>query len=315
MLRFDNAVRNRRPALTLLELLVVIAIIGVLVSLLLPAVQKARDAAARLSCANNLKQAGLALHQFAGARGAFPPGAVLGPFPEAGIDTNAEHGCWPFVLPYLEQQALCNAYRWDVGFFSPANQPTVATQLKLLQCPSAQANRVVDASHGDGAFQNGGEGACVDYGPVVGVSPALVPWGLIDPASSYEGALLVNRMTPLTAIPDGMSNTLLVGEDAGRPQLWRAGRYVPGSFAAGGPWASSVNPVVIMGASSDGTILPGRCALNCTNNRQPYSFHAGGANFLFADGSVHLLQAALDIRVLAALATRAGGEVLPSGVD
>jgi prepilin-type processing-associated H-X9-DG protein len=191
----------------------------------------------------------------------------------------------------------------------------VATQLKILQCPSAQANRVVDASHSDGAFEDGGQGACTDYGPVGGVSPALVPWGLIDPASSYEGALLVNRMTRPTAIPDGMSNTLLVAEDAGRPQLWRAGRYVPRSFAAGGPWASSANPVVIMGASSDGTILPGPCALNCTNNRQPYSFHAGGANFLFADGSVHFLKAVIDIRVLAALATRAGGEVLPSGVD
>jgi prepilin-type processing-associated H-X9-DG protein/prepilin-type N-terminal cleavage/methylation domain-containing protein len=313
MLRFDNPVRSRRQALTLIELLVVIAIIGMLIGLLLPAVQKVRGAAARLSCMNNLKQAGLALHQFADARGAFPPGAVLGPFPETGIDTNAVHGCWPFVLPYLEQQALFNAYQWDVDFFNPANQPTVATQLKILQCPSAQANRVVDASHG--AFKNGGAVACIDYGPVAGVSPALVPWGFIDPVSSYEGALPVNRMTRLTAISDGLSNTLLVAEDAGRPQLWRAGRYVPRSFAAGGAWASNANPVVIMGASSDGTILPGPCALNCTNNQQPYSFHTGGANFLFADGSVHFLQAALDIRVLAALATRAGGEMLPSGVD
>jgi prepilin-type processing-associated H-X9-DG protein len=318
----------------------------VLLGLLLPAVQKVRDAAARLSCMNNLKQAGLALHQFADARGALPPGAVLGPFPEANINTDAVHGCWPFVLPYLEQQALCNAYRWDeanintdavhgcwpfvlpyleqqalcnayrwdVDFFNLANQPTVATQLKILQCPSAQANRVVDASHSDGAFENGGAGACSDYGPVARVSPALVAWGLIDPASSYEGALPVNRMTRLTAISDGLSNTLLAAEDAGRPQRWQAGRYVPGSFAAGGPWASSANPVVIMGVSSDGTILPGSCALNCTNDRQPYSFHAGGANFLFADGSVHFLPAALDIRVLAALATRAGGEVV-SGAD
>jgi prepilin-type N-terminal cleavage/methylation domain-containing protein/prepilin-type processing-associated H-X9-DG protein len=315
MLRFDNAVRSRRPALTLIELLVVIAIIGVLLGLLLPGVQKVRDAAARLSCMNNLKQAGLALHQFADARGALPPGAVLGPFPEASINTDAVHGCWPFVLPYLEQQALCNAYRWDVDFFNEANQLTVAIQLKILQCPSTQANRVVDASHSDGAFEDGGEGACIDYGPVACVSPALVAWGLIDPARSYEGALPVNRMTRLTAITDGTSNTLLVAEDAGRPQRWQAGRYVPGSFAAGGPWASSANPVVIIGASSDGSILPGPCALNCTNDRQPYSFHAAGANFLFADGSVHFLPAALDIRVLAGLATRAGGEVLPSGVD
>jgi prepilin-type N-terminal cleavage/methylation domain-containing protein/prepilin-type processing-associated H-X9-DG protein len=315
MLRFDNPVRSRRQALTLIELLVVIAIIGVLLGLLLPAVQKVRDMAARLSCANNLKQAGLALHQFATARGAFPPGAVFGPFSDAGIDTDAEHGCWPFVLPYLEQQALFSAYRWDVDFFSLANQPTVATQLKILQCPAAQANRVVDANHSDGAFATGGEGACIDYGPVVGVSPALVAWGLIDPASSYEGALPVNRMIRPTAITDGMSSTLLVAEDAGRPQLWQAGRSVSGSFAAGGPWASSANPVVITGARSDGSSQPGPCALNCTNNRQPYGFHAGGANFLFADGSVHFLTAAIDIRVLAALATRAGGEVLPSGVD
>jgi len=314
MLRFDNPVCSRRPALTLLELLVVIAIIGVLIGLLLPAVQKVRDAAARLSCMNNLKQAGLALHQFADARGALPPGAVFGPFPEANIDTDAVHGCWPFVLPYLEQQALFNAYRWDVDFFNLANQPTVATQLKILQCPSAQANRVVDASHSDGAFENGGAGACSDYGPVARVLPGLAAWGYIDPAGDYRGALPVNSMTRVLDITDGTSNTLLAAEDAGRPQRWRAGRYVPGSFAAGGPWASSANPVVIMGASSDGTILPGPCALNCTNNRQPYSFHAGGANFLFADGSVHFLQAALDIRVLAALATRAGGEVV-SGAD
>jgi prepilin-type processing-associated H-X9-DG protein len=205
-------------------------------------------------------------------------------------------------------------FLWDVDFFDQGNQPAVATQLKILQCPSAQANRVVDAGHGDGAFQNGGQGACIDYGPVARVSPALVAWGLIDPPSSYEGALPVNRMTRLAAITDGLSHTLLVSEDAGRPQLWQAGRYVPGEFAAGGPWASSANPLVIMGASTDGTILPGPCAIDCTNKQQPYSFHTGGANFLFADGSVRFLQTGIDIRVLAALATRAGGEVV-SGSD
>jgi prepilin-type processing-associated H-X9-DG protein len=169
---------------------------------------------------------------------------------------------------------------------------------------------VVDAGHSDGAFTGGGRGACSDYGPVAGVCPGLKAWGYIDPAGNYEGSLRVNRMTRLTDISDGTSTTLLAAEDAGRPQLWQAGRYVPGSFAAGGPWASSANPVVITGASSDGSILPGPCGINCTNDRQPYSFHAGGANFLFADGSVHFLPAAIDIRVLAGLATRAGGEVV-----
>jgi prepilin-type processing-associated H-X9-DG protein len=214
----------------------------------------------------------------------------------------------------LEQQALSSAYRWDVDFFNLANQPTVAMQLKILQCPSAQANRVVDASHSDGAFEDGGQGACTDYGPVSGVSPALVAWGLIDPVDSYEGTLPVNKMIRLIAVTDGLSNTLLAAEDAGRPQLWRVGRSVSGSFAAGGPWASSANPILLMGSSIDGAIKPGPCAINCTNDRQPYSFHTGGANFLFADASVHFLRAGMDLRVLAALATRAGGEVV-TGAD
>ncbi len=223
MLCFDNAVRTRRRAVTLIELLVVIAILGVLLGLLLPAVQKVREAAARAQCGNNLKQAGLALHQFEAGRGAFPPGAVFGPFPQAGITTDALHGCWPFLLPYLEQPALFGAYRWDVDFFDLANQPTVAAQLKVLQCPSAQANRFVLMEHSDGAFVNGGQGACIDYGPVQGVGPGLALLGLIDPAENYQGALPVNGMTRVLDIRDGTSYTLLVSEDAGRPQLWQAG--------------------------------------------------------------------------------------------
>jgi prepilin-type processing-associated H-X9-DG protein len=293
-----------------MELLVVLAIIGVLLALLLPAVQKVREAAARLSCANNLKQAGLALHQFESERGAFPPGAVLGPFPQAGITTDSLHGCWPFLLPYLEQPALFHAYRWDADFFDLANQPTVATPLKVLQCPSAEANRFVVMEDPDGAFVNGGQGACIDYGPVQGSGPGLAMLGLIQPVGNYEGPLPMNRMVRLIDITDGTSSTLLVAEDAGRPQLWRAGRSVPGTFSYGGPWASSANSVLISGASPDGATVPGPCAINGTNDRQPYSFHPGGANFLFADGSVHFLRAGIAIRVLAALATRAGGEAV-----
>ena len=323
MLRFNNAgqVRSwseisgmraprRRPGMTLIELLAVSAIIAVLIALLLPAVQKVREAANRLSCMNNLKQAGMALRQFESARGAFPPGAVYGPLPAAGVGTDALHGCWPFLLPYLEQQPLFSAYRWDVSFFEEANQPTVANLLKILQCPSAEPDRYVDMQHQDGAFIDGGRGACIDYGPVQGVNPGLALGGLIEPVGNYQGSLPVNRMIRVAEITDGTSNTLLVAEDAGRPKLWQAGRYVPGTFSFGGPWASSANAVTISGAIGDGSTVPGSCAINCTNNQQPYSFHPGGANFLFADASVHFLQAGIDIRVLADLATRAGGEVL-----
>jgi prepilin-type processing-associated H-X9-DG protein len=121
----------------------------------------------------------------------------------------------------------------------------------------------------------------------------------------------VGTLTRLTDITDGTANTLLAAEDAGRPKAWRAGREAPGAFALGGAWASNGNKVVISGSSADGATLTGPCAINCTNNQQPYSFHPGGANFLFADGSVHFLRAGVDIRVLAALATRAGSEVVP----
>jgi prepilin-type processing-associated H-X9-DG protein/prepilin-type N-terminal cleavage/methylation domain-containing protein len=313
MLRCPATVcRGAARAFTLMELLVVLALTAVLLGLLVPAVQKVRATASRAACTNNLKQHGLALLQFESDRGRLPPGAVYGPLAEAGVATDALHGCWPFLLPYLEQPALFSLYHWDVDFFDPANQAAVAVQLKVLQCPSARANRVV-STHPDGAFVGGGAGACTDYSPVAGVDPALASLGLIDPVGNYQGALPVNTLVRLAEITDGTSHTLLVAEDAGRPQLWQAGRYVPGPFSYGGPWASSANPVVIAGASGDGATVPGSCAINCTNDRQPYSFHPGGANFLFADGSGHFLSAGTDIRVLARLATRAGGEVVNGG--
>ena len=305
----ETSGRSPARAFTLIEVLVVIAVITLLMGLLLPAVQQARETARRARCVSNLKQAGLALHQFEAAQGRFPPGSVLGPFQEAGVATSATHGVWPFLLPYLEQQALFNQYNWGVDFSGTANHTAVGTQLGVLQCPSANPNRVVSTDHVEGAFTGGGEGACIDYGPVASVNALLAQLGLVD-AGNNQGILAPNVMCRLAEIPDGTSNTLLVAEDAGRPVLWRAGRLAPDAFAFGGPWASSANPVVIWGAGDDGKTPLGSCAINCSNNQQPYSFHAGGANFLFADGSVHFLKDGLDLRVLVRLATRAGGEVI-----
>ena len=301
--------RYRARAFTLIEALVVIVVIGLLIGLLLPAMQQAREAARSARCANNLKQAGLALHQFEGVHGRFPPGAVLGPFPQAGVMTTAAHGVWPFVLPFLEQQPLFNQYNWSVDFNATANHTAVSTQLGFLQCPTATPNRVVSAAHVDGAFDTGGEGACIDYAPVAGVNALLGLLGLVDPGNT-QGVLAPNFMCRVADIRDGTSTTLLVAEDAGRPELWRAGSLVRDGFALGGPWASSANPVLIWGAGDDGKTLLGSCAINCSNNRQPYSFHTGGANFLFADGSVHSLKDALNLRIIVQLATRAGGEVI-----
>jgi prepilin-type processing-associated H-X9-DG protein len=292
--------------MTLIELLVVIAIIAVLIGLLLPAVQKVREAANRMSCTNNLHNIGLALHNFEGARGKFPPGWVVGPFPEVGAPLGANHGSWPFLLPYLERQPLAAKYRWDVKWDDLINQPVVLTQLTILQCPSAEANRVGKANLATR------EGACTDYGPTLGVSPVLADLDLIDRVGDYRGVMFTNFMARFGDITDGASNTILIAECAGRPKTWRIGQYVPDVLALGGPWASGANHLELMGSTAEGNQRLGPCAINCTNEEEVYSFHPTGANTLFADGSVHFLRADINIRILAALVTRAGGEVVSS---
>jgi prepilin-type N-terminal cleavage/methylation domain-containing protein/prepilin-type processing-associated H-X9-DG protein len=288
---------------TLIEMLVVIAIIAVLIALLIPAVQKVREAANRMSCVNNLKQIGLALHQFHDARGKFPPGQVQGPYPQAGVNWTTQHGWAVFILPHIEQQPLWALYRLDVMLYEPLNQDVVARPLKIFWCPSTPEQ---DRYYTGGVFaDNGTKGACGDYAPTFQVDPALATgdsWGVLVP----------NSMTPMAAITDGTSNTLLLTEDAGRPRLWRAGRPVPGADQAvnGGPWAGYHAGVILTGAQLDGTSRPGPCALNCTNDHEVYSFHPGGANAVFADGHVQFLKVGMSIQVLAALVTRAGGEIV-----
>jgi prepilin-type processing-associated H-X9-DG protein len=113
-------------------------------------------------------------------------------------------------------------------------------------------------------------------------------------------------------ILDGTSQTILMAECAGRPQLWHGREKIPDVWLTGGGWASR-NLSWCRGATQDGTAFYDRCAINCTNDREVYSFHPGGANVVFADGSVHFLKVGLDIRILAALVTRAGGEVVADG--
>jgi prepilin-type processing-associated H-X9-DG protein len=242
----------------------------------------------------------------------------MGPEPEvAGTSGLIAHGLGSFLLPYLEQESLARQYDWNVSWFEPSNQQVVKTQLSLWQCPSAEANRIMDGSLITVTPPPGkrftGTAACGDYAGIRGIDPALASSGLVDPASSYDGILQINRTTRMPAdIPDGTSTTILMAECAGRPTLWQAGKPVPDKQLSGGAWASR-GLMWGRGSTPDGTAFFGRCAINCTNDREVYSFHTGGANAVFADGSGHFLNATIDIRVFARLVTRAGGEVVSDG--
>jgi prepilin-type N-terminal cleavage/methylation domain-containing protein/prepilin-type processing-associated H-X9-DG protein len=312
---------TRRRGFTLIELLVAVAIIAVLIGLLLPAVQKVREAAARTQCANNLKQLGLGAHAYHDAHNKFPPGAV-GPLTPAFPQylPLKHHGLGTYLLPYLEQTALAGDYRWGASWFDPPNQPVVNTPLKVWQCPSARANRMLDGSVATVAPPSAdtfdGTAACGDYAGMGVVDAGLVRAGVIAPPGGprderghYEGVFPVNAARSLLDIADGTSHTIMMAECAGRPQLWQGRREVPDKWLSGGPWASR-NLLWCRGATPDGAAFFGTCAVNCTNDREVYGFHPGGANVVSADGSVRFLRADIGIRVFAALVTRAGGEVV-----
>ena len=314
--------RPLRKGFTLIELLVVIAIIAILIGLLLPAVQKVREAASRLKCQNNLKQLGLALQNFHDTHGRFPPGQAgdhqllppwitqLGPL---------HHEGWaPFILPFIEEENLGKLYRFDLWSADPLNQPVMARPLKIFQCPSAPDQLRYVTSWPFDSTNPPGKGACGDYGPTWGIDPIygpiLVANKLIGPSDDYRGVLAPHEMASFSQITDGTSHTILVTEDAGRPTLWQVGRRGgPDRTNNGGPWAGYNNGFYLRGSNYDGTGDWGPCAINCTNDREVYSFHPDGANAVFADGSVHFLNAGMSIGTLAALVTRAGGEVVSVG--
>jgi len=303
----------KRRGFTLIELLVVIAIIAVLLGLLLPAVQKVREAAARAKCLNNLKQLGLALHGFHDVHGKLPPGQVKDALPEWGVPVaGLNHGWAPFILPYIEEQNLYSTYHWDLFSADQANQPLMSHPLKLFQCPSSPEQDRYYTAPPFSPAPDGKKAACGDYAPTWGVNPILATMGLIGPAAEYEGVLVPEQWTRLIQITDGTANTIMITEDAGRPALWQAGRRVAGSAQAvkGGAWAGPNNGFIVDGSTPDGTSSPGPCPMNCTNDGEIYSFHPAGANAVFADGHVQFLKASISIRTLTALATRAGDEVV-----
>jgi prepilin-type N-terminal cleavage/methylation domain-containing protein/prepilin-type processing-associated H-X9-DG protein len=307
--------RHRRRGFTLIELLVVIAIIAVLVGLLLPAVQKVREAAARVSCQNNLKQIGLAYHSYAdGADQSFPPIMISDPTKAVGWGI--------FLLPYIEQSNLYSRYSFAAPFFYTNtafgidNQSVANTQVKIFNCPSAPPPAVYSYTFNyPGYPPTSWQAFPSDYTPLAGVSGSLANYlGL--PTTNLAGALQRDVKTAITNFGDGTSSTILIAEVAGKNNLWRNGQQagtLSGFYGGEGGWADATSGgSSLYGSSTDGSVSPGVCGVNCSNDYGLYGFHTSGANALFADGSVRLINKAVDIRALCAAVTRNGGESGPS---
>jgi type II secretory pathway pseudopilin PulG len=309
----------------LIELLVVIAIIAVLIGLLLPAVQKVREAASRLSCQNNLKQIGLGLHNYQTTNGYFPPGALRTPnsgaiapfYQKFGVNTNGVRISWAvFVLPYVEQDNLFRQYNINADWADPANDAVRQTNLKVMVCPSTPGGMrtftrsVAPTTGGVTAAARTLTIANGDYAPNNAYSTALEGAGYVDVSVNPNGILQVNAAWSVPEILDGTSNTILISECAGRPDRWQAGRLISLNGQTDGGWADHDCEYIVHGFTADGNSSPGPCHTNCTNNNEVYSFHNGGANHIMGDGSVRFISASMNIREFVKLVTRSGQEVI-----
>ncbi len=331
--------RTRRAGFTLIELLVVIAIIGVLVTLLLPAVQSAREAARRIQCVNHLKQIGLGLHNYESIAGALPPGAIL----SGNSATVTRWLGWSVlgrILPMLEQNATFSAINFDYPGDSAVNQTITATEITTFLCPSE-----VDTTPVAGEF-----GRVTNYGTLMG---DWYVWGGFQ-GPPNRAAFGANRSRRLAEFRDGLSQTAVVAEvkakqplrrDCGGLQFIRQPDSIPGPEAnprevapeyESGPCGANVGHK----EWSDGGVhqsgvttawppnrrTPGRTTgpqpdIDLTGQREKQggptyaaitsrSYHPGGVNVLLGDGSVRFLKQTVQGSVWRALGTVAGGEVI-----
>ncbi len=327
-----TASRNRE-AFTLVELLVVIAIIGILVGLLLPAVQAAREAARRMSCSNNIRQLGLAIHNYENANRVIPPSRISVSSPRV-----FQQSWVSMILPYIEQNSVYASYQHGMPWFAAVNDPLTTVKLPTLTCPSAPSDR----DHPTSALYSDITGGTRtdrpiwgygDYGSINAVrNSAYVASGL--PSLGMREVLGAMGRGPagvrFAAITDGLSNTILVAEGAGRPSMYVSGRKImnprSGNSAFGTPftadgwgWADINQGFSIDGGnaagqqnnttSSGATTIVGNCFMNCTNDSELYAFHTGGAQFLFADGSVQFLSQTIEGATFVALLTRDRGDI------
>lgn len=326
--------RQNERGFSLIELLVTIAVIAILISLLLPAVQTARESSRRIQCLSNLRQMGMAFHNYHDAHQQLPPVYVAvrsGRLPWAvGIlgdeDDPNIHTYNEFLLPYIDQGVLYSQIHFEAPYFSPVdltsmglrqysqdNRSTVSTPISMFLCPSSirDANPF-DYTWNELAVPVPQRLGASDYGPSSGVmrgTPLMNFSTLqltgIEPA---DGILTNNRPNNgLRDVVDGTSSTALIWEIAGRPGVWERGKRVPNQTTAGGGWTDIQNAENWFGGSQ-----PNGCAINCSNRTETgvYSFHPGGVNVLMCNGSSRFLNENTSAAIFVALVTYKQHEVI-----
>jgi len=338
--------RTRR-GFTLIELLVVIAIIAVLIALLLPAVQSAREAARRIQCTNNLKQMGLAFHNYMSAAGALPPAKIYSGSCNTGLNPGAQvlnTTAFTMILPYFEQTALANAYNFsqasnNTAFSGPnnvivgselANTTVTGTMVNAFWCPSDNQPDAVNDPNTSAAWPYRRINAMranyqlnattyTDYF-CPGSGAQTFPFN-----NSIRGAFVNDLATSIAAITDGSSNTFLAGEsvngvskyDQGPPPrfgpYWGSGTHtaVHGRIAP----PTEVNAIAYMPNGVSGYLYPAE--VNEFRKKAPYAWvfsskHAGGVNMLMGDGSVRFIKNSISPYTWWAAATIAAGEIISS---
>ncbi len=307
--------RRLTDAFTLVELLVVIAIIGILIALLLPAVQAAREAARRMSCSNNLKQIGLAVANYQTALTVYPPSRIIFVPPSTGRRT--VNGLHTLILPFIEGNSLANLYDYDLGFDHADNQEAVNMQVSVFQCPSTPGARVMDAYNRFAFYQGldpvlpGHTCQATDYmHPRVMWDSNGQNYGIGALEDGGVGGVF-HKVKPKD-ITDGLSNTVLMLESAGHPDNY-VGNQVndspPADFGWYGEWADTVGTWIYT-YSADGQTRNGPCLMNCNNNQAAYSFHPGGINVNLCDGSVRFLAETIEASTFMNLCVRDDGNVL-----
>ncbi|MEX2113749.1 MAG: DUF1559 domain-containing protein [Pirellulales bacterium] len=291
-----------RRGFTLVELLVVIAIIGSLVALLLPAIQASREAARRSQCQNNLRQIGVAMHNFHAATGRFPPGFVSRAETTDGEGLGPGWGWAAHLLGYLEEANV--RVNLEREILDPVHDDVRVTRLPVFLCPSD----ITDRPTFDVTNEDVEPLTTLAFANYVGVGGTLEVSGFPDTGA---GVLVRNRRFSTAQISDGTSKTLMVGERGGRrsPQTTWVGAVTGAGVPPSNPEFEVEGPPVLV-LTNTGEAEEARVPNNPLDHvEDSNSEHADGVNFLFCDGSVRIIGNLVDPRLWQALGTRAGGEV------